>query len=125
VIGTSIIGIGTSKVGPSAIGTSKIGTSVIGTSKISPSVSGTSNPVIISPADGATYLIDPTLRREFQTLSLKAAAASGRVEWTVNGRSLGVSMPRAHFEWPLVPGRHTISARDAAGRTDQVTVVVR
>ncbi|MEO5896423.1 MAG: penicillin-binding protein 1C [Vicinamibacterales bacterium] len=103
--------IATSVIGRSTIG---IGTSAIGASD-----------VILSPADGGTYLIDPTLRREFQTLSLKAAAASGRVEWSINGRPLGASMPRAQLEWPLVPGRHTISARDAGGHTDEVTVVVR
>ena len=135
VIGTSKIGssvIGTSKIGASVIGTSKIGTSVtgigtshIGDSDVDRSISGTSKTVIISPADGATYLIDPTLRREFQTLSLRAAAASGQVEWKVNGRSLGASPQRGQLEWPLVAGRHIISARDAAGRTDEVTVVVR
>jgi penicillin-binding protein 1C len=108
---------------PSVIGPSA--PSVIGTSHIGASHTGGSRAVIVSPADGATYLIDPTLRREFQTLSLKAAAASGRVEWSVNGKPLGASTPRAQLEWPLVPGRHTISARDGSGRSDEVTVVVR
>jgi penicillin-binding protein 1C len=84
-----------------------------------------SESVILSPTDGATYLIDPTLRREFQTLSLKAAAASGRVEWTINGRPLGTSVPEGKLEWPLTPGKHRIAAKDASGRSDEVTVVVR
>jgi len=81
--------------------------------------------VILSPSDGATYLIDPTLRPEFQTLSLKAAASSGRVEWTINGRPAGTSLPETELVWPLTPGKHRIAVKDAAGRSDEVTVVVR
>ncbi len=84
-----------------------------------------SDGVILSPTDGATYLIDPTLRREFQTLTLKAAASSGRVDWTINGRPVGSSPPEGKLEWPLTPGKHTIAVKDASGRSDEVTVVVR
>jgi penicillin-binding protein 1C len=80
---------------------------------------------IVSPPDGSTYLIDPTLRREFQTLSLKAVSRSGPVEWTVNGRAVHSAGPDGPFEWPLTPGRHRIGARDAAGRGDEVTITVR
>jgi penicillin-binding protein 1C len=72
---------------------------------------------IANPADGATFLIDPTLRREYQTLHLRAAAAS-RVTWQVNGQRVG-------NEWPLEPGRHTVTAMDAAGRRDSVTIYVK
>ena len=73
---------------------------------------------ITNPADGATYLIDPTLRREFQTLSLRAVAASrGTIQWSVDGRSVGQSASDRALEWPLSPGRHRITARDARGRT--------
>ena len=80
---------------------------------------------IASPADGATYLIDPTLRREFQTLSLKAVAALGPVQWTVNGRAIGTSRSTAGLEWSLVPGRHQIEARDARGRIAEASITVR
>ena len=81
---------------------------------------------IASPADGSTYLIDPTLRREFQTLALKATSgANGSVTWTVNGRAAGSSLPGATAEWPLSPGTHRIAARDAKGRTAQATITVR
>jgi penicillin-binding protein 1C len=41
---------------------------------------------IANPPDGATYLIEPTLRREYQALSLRATSPhDGMVEWFVNG----------------------------------------
>lgn len=81
---------------------------------------------ITSPADGATYLIDPTLRREFQTLSLKAVTpATGPIAWTVNGRALGTSSRGDRLDWPLVPGTHRIEARDATGGTAAATITVR
>ena len=78
---------------------------------------------IASPAHGSTYLIDPTLRREFQTLALKVVAGSGAIAWSVDGRSVGKS--RDPLDWPLAPGIHRISARDARGRTAEVTITVR
>jgi penicillin-binding protein 1C len=81
---------------------------------------------IASPPDGATYLIDPTLRREFQALSLRAVRpAPGPVEWLVDGRSLGTALSEQTKTWPLVPGRHTFAVRDADGRVAEATVVVR
>ena len=80
---------------------------------------------IVSPADGSTYLIDPTLRREFQTLPLKAINGSGDVSWTVDGRPFGRPSGAAALEWPLAPGRHVLTARDARGREATSTVVVR
>lgn len=73
---------------------------------------------IANPPDGATYLIDPTLRSQYQTLRLRADAAS-RVVWRVNDR------PIATTEWPLVPGRHTITAIDEKGRKDTVRILVK
>ena len=73
---------------------------------------------IVNPAHGATYMIDPTLRAEFQTLRLKAEATS-RVRWQVNERLLGGN------EWSLRPGRHTITALDRSGRRDEVTIFVK
>ena len=81
---------------------------------------------IVSPPDGATYLIDPTLRREFQTLSLKAVAAGrGRIEWSVAGQIVGTAAADAAVDWPIVPGHHRIVARDERGRTAEAVVVVR
>lgn len=83
-----------------------------------PSTSHASAFRIANPPDGATYLIDPTLRMEYQTLRLRADAAS-RVSWRVNDR------PIATTEWALVPGRHTITAIDGSGRRDSVKIVVK
>ena len=81
---------------------------------------------IASPADGSTYLIDPTLRREFQALSLKAVSAgSGRIDWTVDGQPAGSTSRGEALDWPLVPGRHRIEARDASGRTARAEITVR
>jgi penicillin-binding protein 1C len=81
---------------------------------------------IVSPPDGATYLIDPTLRREFQTLPLQAASArGGTIEWHVDGKLTGRSAAHDLLSWPLTPGRHVISARDARGRTAEATIVVK
>jgi len=70
---------------------------------------------IVNPADGATYLIDPTLRREFQALRLRA---SGQARFTVDGK-------RVAADWPLQPGRHVVAAVDERGRRDSVTITVR
>ncbi len=73
---------------------------------------------IANPPDGATYLIDPTLRMQYQTVRLRADATS-RVEWRINNR------PIPGNEWPLVPGKHTITAVDASGKRDSVRILVK
>ncbi len=70
---------------------------------------------VLNPPNGATYLIDPTLRREFQALRLRASAP---VTWIVDGR-------HTQEEWPLRGGKHTITAVDGEGRCDSVTITVR
>jgi hypothetical protein len=52
---------------------------------------------------------------EFQTLRLRATA---NVQWEVDGRRVG-------DEWPLVPGRHVVTAVDASGRRDSVKILVK
>jgi membrane carboxypeptidase/penicillin-binding protein PbpC len=81
---------------------------------------------IANPPTGATYLIDPTLRREFQTLSLRAVASTpGPLEWLVDGQRLATSSSDAAVEWPLTPGVHTIGVRDREGHSAEAQVVVR
>jgi penicillin-binding protein 1C len=81
---------------------------------------------IANPPPGATYLIDPTLRREFQTLAFRAAAdRSTRIVWAVNGQEAGTSTADTAFMWPLAPGRHRITASDDRGRTAETSIVVR
>ena len=80
---------------------------------------------ITSPPDGATYLIDPTLRREFQTLPLRAVGAASALSWTVSGRAVGTADAGGTLEWPLAPGRHQVVVTDARGRTAAATITVR
>jgi penicillin-binding protein 1C len=81
---------------------------------------------ISNPPDGATYLIDPTLRREFQSVELAAVASTaGPVDWKVDGRPLATASSERQVPWPLAPGRHTITVTDREGRTAASTVVVR
>ncbi len=82
--------------------------------------------VIANPPSGATYSIDPTLRREFQTLALRAVTAEHtRVERHIDGRTVGSSTSESAVMWPLRAGRHRISANDPRGRTAEATIVVR
>jgi penicillin-binding protein 1C len=81
---------------------------------------------IASPPSGATYLIDPTLRREFQTLPLRAVTArAGPLDWRVDGRPFGTSAAGIPLDWPLTPGAHVITVRDARGGEAEARVVVR
>ena len=81
---------------------------------------------IVRPVGGAVYLIDRTLRPEFQTLPLATEGASpGAVEWFVNGAPIGRSAADATMRWPLTPGKHTITARDSAGHSTKTEIVVR
>jgi len=80
---------------------------------------------ITSPPNGAVYLIDPTLRREFQTLSLRASSENGAIEWVVDGQRVGVSDSSERLDWPLAPGEHEILARDGRGRTAQSSIMVK
>jgi penicillin-binding protein 1C len=74
---------------------------------------------ILSPADGATYLIDPTLRPDFQRLPLRASAARGHVEWRIDGQIVSAG------EWPLARGVHLVTARDASGRTAEASMTIK
>jgi penicillin-binding protein 1C len=70
---------------------------------------------IANPPDGATYLIDPTLRMPYQMLRLQANA---NVAWRIDDR-------RVDPEWPLAPGRHVVTAIDDAGRRASAKIFVK
>jgi penicillin-binding protein 1C len=81
---------------------------------------------IIHPSDGAEYLIDPTLRGDFQTLRLRASGAPDtRLQWRVNGRPLATAAAGEIVRWRLAPGRHRFEVRDDRGRSDATTISVR
>jgi membrane carboxypeptidase/penicillin-binding protein PbpC len=79
---------------------------------------------IVNPPPGATYLFDPTLRAEFQTLPLRAVADSraARLEWEVDGRAVGASPADRALDWPLARGEHTVAVSD--GRSKEETVIL-
>jgi penicillin-binding protein 1C len=81
---------------------------------------------IVSPPDGATYLIDPTLRPEFQTLPLRASTdGGGSIEWRINGKTAGRSAADEPLMWSLRPGRHVVSAHDGRGRIAEAAILVK
>jgi penicillin-binding protein 1C len=82
---------------------------------------------IANPPAGAVYLIDPTLRSQYQALPLRAAAdaRAGMIEWAIDGSRLGASHADEPLQWPLAPGAHRISARDELGRVAAVDIVVK
>ncbi len=81
---------------------------------------------IVSPPSGAVYLIDPTLRREFQTLPLRAVATRpDTIEWHIDGRLAGRSSSESPLMWPLAPGSHRIVARSERGHVAETVFVVR
>jgi penicillin-binding protein 1C len=81
---------------------------------------------VLNPPDGAVYLIDPTLRREFQTIGLRGATdRMAPLEWRVDDTPIGTTGPDTALNWPLTPGRHVISARDPQGRYASASIVVK
>jgi penicillin-binding protein 1C len=81
---------------------------------------------IVSPPAGALYSIDPTLRREFQAVALRAVAdVPGGIEWRVDGERVGRASTDEPLLWPLTPGSHEITARDNRGRTARTVISVR
>ena len=82
---------------------------------------------IANPPAGAVYLIDPTLRSQYQALPLRVAADAhaATIDWTVDGARIGTSRPDQAFQWPLTAGSHLVSARDQTGRVAEVSILVK
>jgi penicillin-binding protein 1C len=81
---------------------------------------------IANPPEGATYSIDPTLRREFQSLPLRAVTARPTtVQWSIDGAPVGSASSDRPLSWPLALGTHRIDVKDADGRRATSSVVVR
>jgi penicillin-binding protein 1C len=81
---------------------------------------------ITSPADGSTYLIDPTLRREFQAIPLRIASSSSNIiTWDIDGKRAATSGEEGRPSWMLAPGRHIFIARNAAGDAAAASITVR
>ena len=81
---------------------------------------------ITRPLGGALFLLDPTLRPEFQTLALSArGGAPGPLDWFVDDVRVGRDLRDGRLHWPLARGRHVIVVRDTAGRSARTYVDVR
>ena len=81
---------------------------------------------IVTPLAGAVYLVDPTLRRQFQALTLEASGgAPGVRQWLVDGTVLGTAEDGEPLRWPLESGAHAFTVRDVSGHTASTTVTVR
>ncbi len=82
---------------------------------------------IANPPAEAVYLIDPTLRRAFQTLPLRAVVSGSprTLTWAVDGRRLGASHSDRSLDWPLTPGHHRLTVSDESGNHAETTIVVR
>ena len=81
---------------------------------------------IASPPSGALYSIDPTLRREFQSLPLRVVSPHQTiVTWLIDGQAIGRTSSDRALSWPLAVGRHEIEARDEDGSRATTFVVVK
>src|SRR6185436_11794167 len=68
---------------------------------------------IANPPAGAIYSVDPTLRRDFQALPLRAVTSRPMtVTWLVDGTPVGRTSSDRALSWPLVVGSHEIEVRD-------------
>jgi penicillin-binding protein 1C len=78
---------------------------------------------IESPSNGATYLIDPTLRAAFQAVRLRAnATADEHLRWSVDGREIASALEPS---WPLRAGEHVIRVEDSKGHSDESRIYVK
>jgi penicillin-binding protein 1C len=81
---------------------------------------------IVSPPSGSTYLRDPTLRAEFQSLPLRAETVAPAVlSWEVDGRPVGTASSEGALAWPLHPGEHRVAVTDARGRRAEASILVK
>jgi penicillin-binding protein 1C len=71
--------------------------------------------VVFFPQDGDVFKLDPVLRRDFQSIRLKAAAAEGlgieKLEFWINGKMAGATVFPYTLPWNLRPGFYTIKVR--------------
>jgi penicillin-binding protein 1C len=80
---------------------------------------------VVAPLAGALYLIDSTLRPEYQALPMRARGGTGTLAWFVDEAPVGTAPSDDAVRWPLERGTHTIRVKDASGRTAETKITVR
>jgi membrane carboxypeptidase/penicillin-binding protein PbpC len=75
---------------------------------------------IVSPRDGDVYRVPPGTDPRYATIALRAAGTGPgeQVRWLVDGR------PVPEERWPLVPGRHVVTAVPRSGEPVTATFEV-
>ena len=72
------------------------------------------------------FLLDATLRPEFQMLTLAAHGGTrGTRQWYVDGAFVGAETADENVKWPLTRGRHDIVVRDGSGASANTQIEVR
>jgi len=67
---------------------------------------------IVHPRAGSTFVLDPHLPLRRQRIELRAAGATGGVQWLLDGRPYAHCQPEDSITWPLSPGAHEVSVTD-------------
>lgn len=83
---------------------------------------------ILTPADGARFVLDPDRPRELQRLQIAVSAEAwqGRPQLEINGDSLVALDVSLRFDWLMQPGEHVFVAVSEKGeRSAPVRVSVR
>jgi penicillin-binding protein 1C len=83
---------------------------------------------LVYPPDGARFSLDPDVPPQLQTIALQARVADGttadRVEFLVDGRTIGAAPAPFRRIWKLEPGRHEVTVRLGTA-SDVATIDVR
>jgi len=90
-----------------------------------PARKGLSSAVVLSPKDGARYLLDPDLGGRFQTIGLEAAVspAEDTLSWFVDGAFFAESGYPHSVRFPLSRGRFLIEAVSSSGARSGAVVI--
>ena len=82
-------------------------------------------PAIVSPTEGSTYVMTPTIPPPYQSIALRAAVpTSEHLSWTMDGVLLGPVEPMQPHLWTPVVGTHVVSLVGDDGVAAEVSFTV-